>query len=136
MVRNDGKVIAVDFDGTIVEHAFPAIGNEMLFAFDTLKALQKKGHKLILWTYRDGDLLEEAVVYCKEKGIEFYQVNSTISCSCISHILKAPTGKVCGNPLPRHINITIGIRSTSETIIITCATIISSPDKRTRSIEF
>ena len=77
MISNDGKTIAVDFDGTIVEHAFPKIGNEMLFAMDTLKALQKKGHKLILWTFRDGDLLEEAVEFCKQKGVEFYAVNKS-----------------------------------------------------------
>jgi len=39
MIRENGQVIAVDFDGTIVEHAYPAIGAEMLFAFDTLKRL-------------------------------------------------------------------------------------------------
>ena len=77
MISNDGKTIAVDFDGTIVEHAFTKIGNEMLFAMDTLKALQKKGHKLILWTFRDGDLLEEAVEFCKQKGVEFYAVNKS-----------------------------------------------------------
>jgi hydroxymethylpyrimidine pyrophosphatase-like HAD family hydrolase len=77
MISNDGKTIAVDFDGTIVEHAFPQIGKEMLFAFDTLKALQKKGHKLILWTFRDGDLLEEAVEFCKQNGVEFYAVNKS-----------------------------------------------------------
>lgn len=71
----DSKVIAVDFDGTIVEHAYPGIGKEMLFAFATLKALQSKGHKLILWTYRHGDLLNEAVEYCRKNGIEFYAVN-------------------------------------------------------------
>lgn len=69
------KVIAVDFDGTIVEHAYPSIGKEMMFAFATLKALQTKGHKLILWTFRDGQLLEEAVEYCKKNGVEFYAVN-------------------------------------------------------------
>jgi hydroxymethylpyrimidine pyrophosphatase-like HAD family hydrolase len=69
------KVIAVDFDGTIVEHAYPAIGKEMLFAFATLKELQKKGHKLILWTFRAGPLLQEAVEYCKQNGVEFYAVN-------------------------------------------------------------
>ena len=46
--------IAVDFDGTIVEHKFPAIGNELPFATHTLKTLQEKGHRLILWTYRCG----------------------------------------------------------------------------------
>jgi hydroxymethylpyrimidine pyrophosphatase-like HAD family hydrolase len=67
--------IAVDFDGTIVEHAYPAIGKEMLFAFQTLKELQKKGYILILWTYRSGKELDEAVEYCRSKGVEFYAVN-------------------------------------------------------------
>lgn len=67
--------IAVDFDGTIVEHVYPAIGKEMLFAFQTLKELQKLGHYLILWTYRTGKELEEAVEYCRSNGIEFYAVN-------------------------------------------------------------
>jgi hydroxymethylpyrimidine pyrophosphatase-like HAD family hydrolase len=68
-------IIAVDFDGTIVEHRYPAIGKERLFAFETLKALQKKGHILILWTYRSGVLLDEAVEYCRQNGVEFYAVN-------------------------------------------------------------
>lgn len=71
----DSKVIAVDFDGTVVEHKYPAIGKEMLFAFATLKALQQKGHKLILWTFRAGTTLQEAIDYCKKNGIEFYAVN-------------------------------------------------------------
>lgn len=74
-INNNSKVIAVDFDGTIVEHAYPKIGKEMLFAFATLKELQKKGHKLILWTIRTGELLDEAVEYCKKNGVEFYAVN-------------------------------------------------------------
>ena len=48
--------IAVDFDGTIVEHRYPNIGKERPFAFDVLKKLQKEGHKLILWTAREGRL--------------------------------------------------------------------------------
>ncbi len=71
----ESKIIAVDFDGTIVEHEYPRIGKEMLFAFSTLKSLQKKGHKLILWTFRDGEYLREAVDYCKQNGLEFYAVN-------------------------------------------------------------
>lgn len=68
--------IAVDFDGTIVEHEFPKIGKPMLFAFETLKELQKD-HQLILWTFRSGDLLNDAVEFCKENGIEFYAVNKS-----------------------------------------------------------
>ena len=68
-------IIAVDFDGTIVEHKYPAIGKTKLFAFETLKQLQKQGHRFILWTYRAGKELEEAVNFCKENGLEFYAVN-------------------------------------------------------------
>jgi len=75
-INEKSKIIAVDFDGTIVEHKYPEIGKEMLFAFSTLKALQQKGHKLILWTIRTGPLLQEAVDYCKENGVEFYAVNN------------------------------------------------------------
>jgi hydroxymethylpyrimidine pyrophosphatase-like HAD family hydrolase len=67
--------IAVDFDGTIVEHEYPAIGKEKLFAFETLRALQKENHQLILWTVRKGKDLDDAVQFCREKGIEFYAVN-------------------------------------------------------------
>jgi hydroxymethylpyrimidine pyrophosphatase-like HAD family hydrolase len=68
-------VIAVDFDGTIVEHRYPAIGKELPFAIDTIKALQKKQHQIILWTFRAGKELDEAVEFCKNKGVEFYAVN-------------------------------------------------------------
>lgn len=44
--------IAVDFDGTIVEHRYPEIGREIPFAIDTLKMLTKEGHRLILWSVR------------------------------------------------------------------------------------
>ena len=69
--------IAVDVDGTIVEHKYPDIGKEMLFAFDTLKALQRKRHLLILWTFRAGRELDEAVEFCRSHGIEFYAVNKS-----------------------------------------------------------
>lgn len=67
--------IAVDFDGTIVEHCYPAIGKPKLFAFETLKEFQKKGFLLILWTFRAGKELDEAVDFCRNNGIEFYAVN-------------------------------------------------------------
>jgi hypothetical protein len=69
--------IAVDFDGTIVENRYPEIGKPKLFAFETLIELQKKGHQIILWTYRSGKKLDEAVNYCREKGLEFYAVNKS-----------------------------------------------------------
>ena len=67
--------IAVDFDGTIVTHEYPAIGVERPFAIDTLKMLIRDQHKLILWSVREGKLLDEAVEWCRERGVEFYAVN-------------------------------------------------------------
>ncbi len=70
-------VIAVDFDGTIVTHEYPRIGREIPFAIETLKKLQEDMHlRLVLWTVREGKELEEAVEYCRSKGLEFYAVNS------------------------------------------------------------
>lgn len=69
--------IAVDFDGTIVENRYPEIGKPILFAFESLKKLQEEGHRLILWTYRHGVKLDEAVEFCKKNGLEFYCVNKS-----------------------------------------------------------
>ena len=67
--------IAVDFDGTIVTHEYPRIGKPIPFAIETLKRLQQEGHhQLILWTCREGELLQEAIDYCAAKGLEFPNV--------------------------------------------------------------
>ena len=68
-------VIAVDFDGTIVTHRYPDIGDEIPFATETLKLLIKEHHKLILWSVREGKLLQDAIDWCRERGVEFYAVN-------------------------------------------------------------
>ena len=70
-------IVAIDFDGTIVDDAYPKIGKPKLFAFETLRRLQDDGHRLILWTYRYGSRLDEAVTFCKENGIHFYAVNKS-----------------------------------------------------------
>ncbi len=67
--------IAVDFDGTIVENRYPKIGNEIPFATQTLKMLQAEGHMIVLWTVRNGHLLDEAVEWCRQRGLDFYAVN-------------------------------------------------------------
>lgn len=68
-------IIAVDFDGTIVEDKYPQIGKERPFAVATLKQLMKDGHYLILWTVRKGEKLDDAVKWCEERGIRFFAVN-------------------------------------------------------------
>lgn len=68
-------IIAIDFDGTIVEHAYPDIGKPIPFAIETLLQMQKDGHKLILWTVRKGRLLQDAIDYCAQRGLYFYAEN-------------------------------------------------------------
>ena len=67
-------IIAIDFDGTVVEHKYPEIGEERPFATETLKMLIKDHHKLILWSVREGKLLQDAVDWCRERGVELYAV--------------------------------------------------------------
>ena len=68
--------IAVDFDGTIVEHEYPKIGKPIPGAIEVLKELKAAGHHLILWTYRYGDTLQLAIDYCEENGLGFYAYNA------------------------------------------------------------
>ena len=68
-------VIAVDFDGTIVKHRYPEIGEELPFATETLRMLAKDHHRLILWSVREGKLLDDAVEWCRQRGVEFWAVN-------------------------------------------------------------
>ena len=75
MVDLRGIKIAVDFDGTIVEHEYPKIGKKKLFAFETLKKMNELGACLILWTIRTGKELDEAVEFCRKNGVEFYAAN-------------------------------------------------------------
>lgn len=69
-------IIAVDFDGTIVENKYPEIGKPLPFAFDTLRQLQNENHILILWTVREGQLLQEAVDFCARHGLIFFAHNA------------------------------------------------------------
>jgi len=85
--------IAVDFDGTLVTHEYPRIGKPIPFAIETLKRLsQEDHHKLILWTVREGQLLQEAIDYCQQRGLEFYAINSNY-----------PEEALCENTAPRKI---------------------------------
>ncbi|MEP1488701.1 MAG: hydrolase [Algibacter sp.] len=79
MNLNSSLILAVDFDGTIVDDAYPKIGKPKIFAFETLKKLQEDGYRLILWTYRCGSKLDEAVKFCEDKGIVFYAINNSFA---------------------------------------------------------
>lgn len=76
--------IAIDFDGTIVEHMFPEVGAPVPGAISWMKKWKEAGAKLILWTMRsdgpgeDRRVLTEAVKYCEENGIVFDAINEGI----------------------------------------------------------
>lgn len=72
------KVIAVDFDGTICRAAWPEIGNANGGLIEWLKDCRKNGDKLILFTCREGKLLQAAVEWCKDRGLEFDAVNDNL----------------------------------------------------------
>lgn len=76
--------IAVDFDGTIVENEYPAIGVEKPFAVKVLKQLAAEGDEIILWTARSGQYLQDAVEWCEAQGLTFSAVNSNYH-TCINH---------------------------------------------------
>lgn len=79
MAKNKNSItIAVDFDGTCTTHDYPQIGKD-IGAVPVLKALAESGHKLILFTMRDANQLDEAVNWFKENEIPLYgiQINPT-----------------------------------------------------------
>lgn len=68
-------VIAIDCDGTIMEHRYPNLGPPVPGAFEWMKKFQDSGAKLILYTMRSDKELFEAVKYCKDFGITFWGIN-------------------------------------------------------------
>jgi len=71
-------IICVDFDGTLCKHKFPAIGKADKELIQKLINHRKNGDKLILWTCRDGKVLDEAVEWCKKLGLEFDTINDDL----------------------------------------------------------
>lgn len=68
-------IYAVDFDGTLCKSAWPDIGEANKPMIDFLKQEKREGATLILWTMREGEALEEAVKWCKARGLTFDAVN-------------------------------------------------------------
>lgn len=72
-------IIAVDFDGTLCNNAWPAIGAPRRGVIAYLTARQQQGDKLILWTNRTGERLSEAVTWCANQGIMFDAINENLA---------------------------------------------------------
>lgn len=72
------RIIAVDFDGTLCENAWPGIGEPIEPVLMYIKYQQQTGAKIILWTCRVGDKLDAAVAWCRERGIIFDAINENL----------------------------------------------------------
>jgi len=71
-------IMAVDFDGTLCQNRWPRIGKANQPVIDWLIIQHQKGIKLILWTMREGELLDEAVEWCRSHGLTFDAVNDNL----------------------------------------------------------
>lgn len=78
MEKRNYTIYAVDFDGTLCEDTWPDIGKPNYMLIQILKALREKGDKIILWTCRTADRLDEAIAWCKEQDLEFDAVNENL----------------------------------------------------------
>ncbi len=73
--KRRAKILCVDFDGTVVKHEYPAVGNDVPDAERVLTKLGMHGVRIILWTMRHGKELEDAVSWFTDRGIALYAVN-------------------------------------------------------------
>ena len=78
MDTKGNRIIAVDFDGTLHTGTWPEIGDVNMNVFNFCRNEQLNGSRLILWTNRAGEQLEDAVAWCKERGLEFDAVNENL----------------------------------------------------------
>lgn len=72
------KVIAVDFDGTLFENAWPGIGAPRVNVIAAALREQQNGAALILWTRRTGEALRAALEACEAHGLHFDAVNDSL----------------------------------------------------------
>lgn len=71
-------IIAVDFDGTLVEDKFPEIGEPIHYIWKKLREAQSKGARVILWTCRNGKNLKDAIEFCTSHGLHFDAINENL----------------------------------------------------------
>jgi len=71
-------IIAIDFDGTLVEHEFPHIGPLKPGAVEALRAFKKAGHQIIIWTCRQGSDEQEVRLFLLQNKIPFDTINTPI----------------------------------------------------------
>ena len=74
----DARIYAFDFDGTLCEDCYPEIGSPRISTISYALRLKSEGHRLILWTCRAGEYLDQAVEWCECHGLTFDAVNENL----------------------------------------------------------
>lgn len=74
---NPTRAIAIDFDGTLFKTRWPEILEPNRDVIDRALDAQRNGAQLILWTCREGELLDDALAACEKEGLHFDAVNDS-----------------------------------------------------------
>jgi hypothetical protein len=85
-------IIAVDFDGILVEDEFPNIGPERTDTTQLIRQAIKQGHEVILWTSRVDQPLQDAVKWCEEHELHFCAVNENSPSNIAKYKAQYPNG--------------------------------------------
>lgn len=110
-IRN--ALIAVDFDGTVVTHAYPEIGDDA-GAVPVLKELTDNGCRLILFTMRHGKLLDDAIRWFRERGIPLYAREREPLAAALDILAESPCRPLHRRQQPRLPDPVRGRRETSR----------------------
>ena len=77
MATKGKKIIAIDFDGVIYEEgAYPFVGEPIPKAIDTINKYYNQGHTIIIWTCREGEAAEEAILALERDGAKYHFFNN------------------------------------------------------------
>lgn len=84
-------IIAVDFDGVLCQNEFPRIGPPNYEVISLVRQLLDEKHEVVLWTSRNGQELEDAVLWCEDRGLNFCAVNEPAPSNAAEYKDKYPT---------------------------------------------
>lgn len=72
------KVIAIDFDDTIFKDDYPFVGEPLPGAIDAINKYYNQGHTIIIWTCREGEPAEEAILALEREGAKYHFFNNNV----------------------------------------------------------
>ena len=84
-------IVAIDFDGVLCQNEFPRIGPPNYEVVSLVRQLMDAGHEVVLWTSRNGQELEDAVLWCEDRGLSFCAVNEPAPSNAAEYEDKYPT---------------------------------------------